>query len=671
MMKKVLVANRGEIALRVFRSCKQRNIKTVALYTHEEAHAPYVESADEAVLLEGESLAETFLDIDKIIALAKNTGADSIHPGYGFLAENPAFAEAVAASGLTFIGPDATSMRKLGLKDSAKLVAQAAHVPTIPGYQGEDQSEQRLIKEAKQIGCPLLIKARAGGGGKGMRRVERSEDMAVAIASAKRESLAGFGDEGLILEKLVAPARHVEVQVIADHFGNALHFFERDCSIQRRHQKLLEESPCEPLSVEQREQICSAATAVVLEAGLTNAATVEFLVTLNPFAFYFLEVNTRIQVEHPVTEEVTGVDLINLQLDVAAGEKLPLTQDEISLSGHAIEARVYAESPAAGFAPRTGSLSLVVFPEGEGLRVEHGLAAGMSITGSFDPMLAKIIANGATRAEAIQRLASAIENTYLVGVTTNLDYLKQVLALESFVADTHSISYLDGAHSSLVEQLQAPERSLKAAAIMRVVIQVLPALLTKEHSPFFGRFEEKVRLGQATRTFHVTQRGAELHGIYSTRLSQVAGSTFKVQVNEEEFEIKVDSLVDNMHLFLTLNGEPEHWFFPTELPEVYLGAPLICCSQGTEFEIRSAAALKTENEAGSEHQMRAHLPGTIIAIASQTGDTVGPGTPIIVIESMKMEHSLCSASESVVAEILVKPGDKVQEGQLLLTFEQA
>ncbi|HVN17044.1 MAG TPA: acetyl-CoA carboxylase biotin carboxylase subunit [Anaerolineales bacterium] len=430
--KKILIANRGEIAIRIMRACKELGIGTVAVYSEADRNALHVQQADEAVLIGPAAPKESYLNIDKIIAAAKQTHADAIHPGYGFLSENASFATAVASAKLTFIGPSPDSIRAMGNKAESKITMKKAGVPTVPGFE-ELESESDFKKAAKEIGYPVLVKAAAGGGGKGMRIVEQESDLTEAIEGARREALNAFGDDRLLLEKYLPNAHHIEFQVFGDQHGNLVHLFERECSVQRRHQKIIEETPSPLLTNKLRAQIGEAAVKAARAVGYYNAGTVEFIFDPDHSNFFFLEMNTRLQVEHPVTELVVGLDLVQWQIRIAAGEKFPFTQNDFSQRGHAIECRIYAEDPAHGFLPSTGKLLQLIEPRGPGIRVDSGFAAGNDVTHFYDPLLAKLIVHGENRAVAIQRMQAALKDFVVHGVTTNIDFLQSVLAHKDFV----------------------------------------------------------------------------------------------------------------------------------------------------------------------------------------------------------------------------------------------
>ena len=472
MFKKILIANRGEIAVRIMRACGELGIQTVAVYSDADKHALHVQQADEAMHIGPAAPKESYLDMDKIIDAAKLAHADAIHPGYGFLSENAAFAAAVASAKLTFIGPSADSIRAMGDKAESKIRMKEAGVPTVPGYE-KLESENDFRQAAKEIGYPVLVKAAAGGGGKGMRVVNEGSELHDAIESARREALNAFGDERLLMEKYVANAHHVEFQVFGDQHGNLVHLFERECSVQRRHQKIIEETPSPLLTPELREQMGEAAVAAAKAVGYYNAGTVEFIFDPDLSTFYFLEMNTRLQVEHPVTELVTGLDLVHWQIRVAAGEHFPFAQSYFNQRGHAIECRIYAEDPANGFLPGTGTLLQFIEPRGPGIRVDSGFTAGDEVTHFYDPLLAKLIVHAETRGAAIQRMGAALKEFIIHGVVTNIDFLQVVLRHPDFANGNISTRWVESnleSGSLLPEDQQPPALHLLAAALADLTV---------------------------------------------------------------------------------------------------------------------------------------------------------------------------------------------------------
>ena len=509
----LLVANRGEIACRIIRTARRLGIRTVAVFSDADAHALHVEMADEAVRIGPPPVAESYLDASRILEAARRSGADAIHPGYGFLSENPDFVEAVEAAGLTFVGPSASAIRAMGLKDAAKRLMQEAGVPVVPGYHGDSQDPEVLAAEAERIGFPVLIKARAGGGGKGMRAVERAADFAEALAAARREGEAAFGDPHCLIEKLIGTPRHIEIQVFGDGHGNAVHLFERDCSLQRRHQKVIEEAPAPGMTEEMRAAMGAAAVAAAKAIGYAGAGTIEFIVDasdgLRPDRFWFMEMNTRLQVEHPVTEAITGLDLVELQLRVAAGDPLPFTQEDLVIDGHAVEARIYAEDPARGFLPATGRLTTLQMPrESAGVRIDTGVREGDRITPHYDPMIAKLIVHGADRNAALRRLKAALAETRIAGCVTNVAFLERLAGHADFAAGTVDTGLI-GRH--IDDLTRPPQRRPEARAIAALAalgrLQAALARPPEAADPFrdlegfraFGEARQTARFSEADR----------------------------------------------------------------------------------------------------------------------------------------------------------------------------
>jgi len=490
MFKKILIANRGEIAIRILRACKELGIRTVAVYSDADKNSLHVQQADEAMHIGHSSAKESYLNADVLIRAARASQADAIHPGYGFLSENASFAHQVDSASLTFIGPSADSIHAMGDKAESKIRMKQAGVPTVPGYEGLE-SESDFIKAAKEIGYPVLIKASAGGGGKGMRVVNDESELSEAIESARREALNSFGDERLLIEKYLADAHHVEFQIFGDQHGHLVHLFERECSVQRRHQKIIEETPSPLLTPELRKEMGEAAVKAAKAINYYNAGTIEFILDPNTFKFYFLEMNTRLQVEHPITELTTGIDLVQWQIRIAAGERFPYSQDQLSQRGHAIECRVYAEDPANGFLPSTGKLLQFIEPRGPGMRVDSGFRTGDEVTHFYDPLLAKLIVHGENRATAIQRMQSALKEFIVHGVVTNIDFMQSVLAHEDFANGQVTTRWVETnleSNSSLFENGQQSVRlqSLIAAAFadLTIVNRQSSIVNRNEHDPY-------------------------------------------------------------------------------------------------------------------------------------------------------------------------------------------
>jgi 3-methylcrotonyl-CoA carboxylase alpha subunit len=636
MFKRILIANRGEIACRVIDTCRRLGVETVAVFSDADAGARHVALADAAVRLGPALAAESYLRGDLIIEAARATGAEAIHPGYGFLSENPEFAEAVAVAGLAFIGPSAAAIQAMGLKDAAKRLMAEAGVPVVPGYQGEDQRPERLEAEAAKVGYPVLIKAVAGGGGKGMRRVDRPEDFAEALEGARREARAAFGNDAVLVEKYVSSPRHIEVQVFGDG-RQAVHLFERDCSLQRRHQKVIEEAPAPGMPPEMREAMGRAAVRAAEAIGYAGAGTVEFIVDasegLRPDRFWFMEMNTRLQVEHPVTEAVTGIDLVEWQLRVASGEALPGRQEELELRGHAVEARLYAEDVPAGFLPATGRLSRLRFPEG--VRVETGVREGDAITPWYDPMIAKLVAHGPTREAALDALGRALARTQVAGSTTNLAFLSALVAHEGFrrgEVDT-------GLIARDLDRLTAPT-PVPPAAVALVALAEAGAV---EH-PLAG--------------FHLWAPLARRAGI--------AGDAAVTVLSPEEAEVAVGGMV------LRARRDGAGWRvegLPGAEAFVEEGRVTVFAGEAGTFGFDRPDPLAREGTGAGEDEARAPMPGLVRAVLVAPGQAVARGDRMVVIEAMKMEHALAAPRNGRVAEVLVEEGQQVEAGAALVRLE--
>jgi propionyl-CoA carboxylase alpha chain/3-methylcrotonyl-CoA carboxylase alpha subunit len=615
----VLIANRGEIARRVIRTARRLGVRTIAVYSAADAAAPHVREADEAVAIGPSPARDSYLKVEAILAAAKATGAEAIHPGYGFLSENADFAEAVMAAGLVWVGPPPAAIRAMGLKDAAKRLMAEAGVPVTPGYLGEDQSPKVLAAEAARIGFPVLIKAVAGGGGKGMRRVGAAEDFAPALEGARREAASAFGDERVLLERYVTRPRHIEVQVFGDAQGNVVHLFERDCSLQRRHQKVIEEAPAPGIDAATRAAITSAAVRAAKAVGYQNAGTIEFIADasegLKPDRVWFMEMNTRLQVEHPVTEAVTGLDLVEWQLRVASGEPLPLAQDQIRLSGHAVEARLYAEDAARGFLPSIGTLAHLQLPSS--VRVDSGVEAGGEVTSYYDPMIAKLIAHAETREAAIERLGTACAKVEVWPVTTNAGFLTRLLAEPEFRAGQADTGFIEPRMERLTAPARPSGRTLKAAA---------GALASPDdRSPWTASGLAGLRLGQAPAEARL-QVGAE---VVTAPIAPEQHDALRLKDGAVVFEGGQAFLVARPH-------------------SIHAG----------------------EAEAG-DGQVVAPMPGRIASVAVIAGETVTRGQTLATLEAMKMEHALIAAFDATVTEVRCAVGDQVTEGALLLRLEAA
>jgi len=645
MLAKILIANRGEIALRIVRTARRLGVATVAVVSEADRGAPFARAADEAVEIGPGPATESYLRGDRIIAAAKATGAQAIHPGYGFLAENAEFAAAVGKAGLKFIGPSPEAMRRMGGKAEAKAIAAAAGVPVVPGYAGDSQDAKVLAREARRIGYPLMIKAVAGGGGRGMRLVAREAELAAALDSARREAEAAFGDARVLLEKAIERPRHIEVQVFGDGHGNVVHLFERDCSLQRRNQKVIEEAPAPGMSPELRARITEAAVACARAVGYEGAGTVEFLVEgghLGPNAtWYFIEMNTRLQVEHPVTEAITGLDLVEWQLRVAAGERLPLPQARIAMSGHAIEARLNAEDPARGFLPSTGRILAFETPAGEGVRVDAGVEAGSIIPPFYDSMIAKIIAHAPDRAGAIARLAAALDATFVAGPRTNNAFLHALLTHQAFArgeVDT-------GLIARELDRL-APaglDGRAVAAGVERMLLGAAGARSGPPASPWDARDGFQLgapRLERRTVLADGAPVAVEVRWSAAGPAARVVGADAPAPPPRS--------------LRVVGEGNPVH---------------VLCDGRQTElaWPVYEAGG---EGEGGDGGSVRAPIVGRVAKVFVKAGDTVAKGDRIAVVEAMKMEHVLHAGRAGRVARLAVKEGDQVELGALVATLAE-
>jgi geranyl-CoA carboxylase alpha subunit len=612
---KVLVANRGEIAWRVMRTAKAMGYRTVAVYSDADKEAPHVGFADEAVRLGLSPVGESYLNIDRVLDAAHKSGADAIHPGYGFLSENEVFAAACEKAGIVFIGPPASSIAAMGNKAAAKRRMIEAGVPCVPGYQGADQGDAHLEKQAHKIGLPVMVKAASGGGGRGMRLVEHAADLGEAIRTARAEAESAFGSGELILEKAVIDARHVEIQVFADARGNVIHLGERDCSVQRRHQKVIEEAPSPAVDAGLRARMGAAAVAAAKAVGYRGAGTVEFLLAADG-AFYFLEMNTRLQVEHPVTEAITGLDLVGWQLRVARGEALPLAQDQVKLAGHAIEARLYAEDADAGFLPQTGRIDLWRPASGIGLRIDHGVKDGLVISPFYDSMIAKLIAHGATREEARLRLLKALRDTVVLGPTTNRHYLIRLLEHPEFAAGKATTAFI-GRHAFPPPEIADHHWRLAASLLWRLSAERYPAELRGWRNSNPEPTPIRLAAGDSERTILVTPDDA-------------AGDAVPFHVEGNEIVVDLDGLAVR---FIDKTYAPP----------------------------ASAAA-------GGDGKLRAPMDGRIVAIKVAAGDRVARGQTLVVLEAMKIQHQLKSAIDAKIESVAVREGQQVAIRAVLVTM---
>jgi 3-methylcrotonyl-CoA carboxylase alpha subunit len=648
MFAKILIANRGEIACRVIRTARRLGVRTVAVYSDADAKAMHVEMADEAVHIGASPVGESYLRGDKIVAAALATGAEAIHPGYGFLSENPDFVDQVVAAGLTFIGPSAASIRAMGLKDAAKRLMEKAGVPVVPGYHGEAQEIVLLASKAREIGYPVLIKARAGGGGKGMRRVEHPDDFSEALSGARREAKAAFGDDRVLVEKYVDKPRHIEVQVFGDNFGDAVHLFERDCSAQRRHQKVIEEAPAPGMTPALRKAMTEAAVKAAKAISYSGAGTIEFIVDasqgLKADRFWFMEMNTRLQVEHPVTEMVTGTDLVEWQLRVAAGERLPKTQSEIQLSGHAFEARIYAEDAAKGFLPATGTLHHLAFPdsapEGATMRIETGVRAGDAISPFYDPMIAKLVVHAKDRQAALDALGTALSQTEIAGSTVNTAFLAALAADTDFSAGDVDTGLI-GRHQEALTMVAPPTgETIAAAALAAAGAGALPP----SDDPWSSL------AGYAH--FHTVARRTRLRHGEDDILARVSVRP------DGRFEVALDAPYDSVNSH-DLRAAPRLARWPGHVT-VFEGAV------GYSFLVPDPLA-RTDEAAAASSSLRAPMPGLVKLVRAAKGEAVTKGQPLLILEAMKMEHMISAPHDGIVAEIAAE-GAQVTDGTVLVRF---
>ncbi|GGB37293.1 3-methylcrotonyl-CoA carboxylase subunit alpha [Tistrella bauzanensis] len=667
MFGKVLIANRGEIACRVIRTCRRLGIATVAVYSEADRDAAHVEMADEAVLIGPAPARESYLKADRILEAAKATGAEAVHPGYGFLSENDGFAEACAAAGIVFIGPPADAIRAMGSKSAAKRIMEAAGVPLVPGYHGEDQDEALLLAEARRIGWPVLIKATAGGGGKGMRAVMSEAEFAGALAGAKREAASSFGDDRVLIEKYLLTPRHIEIQVFADQSGRAVYLFERDCSIQRRHQKVVEEAPAPGMDPETRAAMGDAAVKAAQAIGYVGAGTVEFIVDASAEgagAFYFMEMNTRLQVEHPVTEAITGQDLVEWQLKVADGEPLPLAQDQLAIDGHAIEVRLYAEDPDGDFLPATGRLAHLVPPEGEGVRVDSGVRAGDEVSIHYDPMIAKLIVHAPDRGQAIVKLRRALGTYEVAGLKTNLAFLRRVAAHPAFAAAALDTRFIERHRADLLPGPQpASDRVLITAALHRLLVlggevSRRAAASTDPHSPWaaadgwrmnaVSHVDDHFRDGEREIEVRVHFRGSDYAVAVGdgpslpVRATLGDGGRMTLDVDGHRFTARVAGIGARVHVW----AADEHAMVERFDPFAFTG-----------------------DEAAGGGRLVAPMPGKVVQVLVAAGDVVEKGTPMIVLEAMKMEHTIAAPVDGTVDAVHYAAGDLVEDGAELLAFK--
>ena len=681
MFNKILIANRGEIACRVAATARRLGIKTVAVYSEADANAKHVASCDEAVCIGAAPAKESYLLGDKIIAVALATGAQAIHPGYGFLSENAGFAQACADAGLVFIGPPASAIHAMGSKSAAKALMEKAGVPLVPGYHGDNQDADLLQQEADRIGYPVLLKASAGGGGKGMRIVEKAEDFKAALLSCKREAINSFGDDKVLVEKYLTRPRHIEFQIFADQQGDCVYLFERDCSVQRRHQKVLEEAPAPGMTQERRRAMGEAAVAAAKAVAYVGAGTVEFIVNQDG-SFYFMEMNTRLQVEHPVTEMITQLDLVQWQLEIAAGQALPLRQEQLQIHGHAIEARIYAENPERGFLPSIGTLrymhtpAAVQFEVGHQrtehhvqpatVRIDSGVREGDAISPFYDPMIAKLIVWGKDRQAALQHMATALSQYRIVGLASNIGFLQRLITSTAFSSADLDTGLIERHHAELFPPLQTASAAVLALATAALVSE--EALAAKGDTDPWAQTNGWRMNSRLQRRFNYSNEAGD-YAIVATYCGdqqwQIQNHETTPATNAAPLTLQIRQQLGTEH-HITLDDQRIvgsvvrdaailHIYYQGEHVALDWHDPL-------------AHAGHSENEAG---RLTAPMPGKIVAVLVSPGQKVEQGTPLLIMEAMKMEHTIAAPSAGVIDELLYQVGDQVAEGAQLLGFTAA
>jgi 3-methylcrotonyl-CoA carboxylase alpha subunit len=649
MFASVLIANRGEIAVRVARTAKRLGLRTIAVYSSADALALHTRVCDEAFLIGGAPAAESYLSADAILAVAQQAGAECLHPGYGFLAENAEFAESCARANITFIGPPPDAIRAMGFKDRAKTLMMQAGVAVLPGYHGARQDAAFLKQKAYEIGYPVLIKPIAGGGGKGMHRVDRHADFDEALEAAQREGQSAFGEARVLIEKFVTAPRHIELQIFADHAGNAIHLNERDCSLQRRHQKVIEETPAPGMTGELRKTMGAAALEAARAVGYVGAGTVEFIADaskgLSADAFWFLEMNTRLQVEHPVTEMVTGLDLVEWQFRIAAGEPLPLRQEQVPLKGHSLEARLYAEDPERGFLPSTGKVLAFDPPSGEGIRVDAGVAAGSEVTPYYDPMIAKIIASAPTRTDALERLAEALDQTRVIGPRTNAAFLAALLRTRGFRTGKFDTGFIDNNLATLVAPHE-PDLAAAATGFGRLLER------ERERNIANSRDDDQMPPSpwdaldgfQLSGTRVVARRVLVDDAVVTAEIAYGAGGPV-VSVGGQSAALDAALADDENAVYVLRNGR--------------------------QTVVRVAPPARYDAEGAEGGAVTAPMHGKLLALLVAKGETVRKGQRLAILEAMKMEHALVAPVDGVVADVLASPGKQVAEGATVLVVAPA
>ncbi|TCL71140.1 acetyl/propionyl/methylcrotonyl-CoA carboxylase subunit alpha [Rhizobium sp. BK251] len=657
MFSKILIANRGEIACRVIRTARRMGIRTAAVYSDADAGALHVELADEAFRLGPAPASESYLSIERVMAAAELCGAEAVHPGYGFLSENADFAEAVEDAGLAFIGPSPASIRAMGLKDAAKALMEEAGVPVVPGYHGDNRDPAFLAEQAAALGFPVLIKARAGGGGKGMRRVDRVEDFQASLEAAQREAESAFGDGAVLIEKYLLQPRHIEIQVFGDRHGSVVHLFERDCSLQRRHQKVIEEAPAPGMTAEMRRAMGEAAVKAARAIDYRGAGTVEFIADVSsglwPDRFFFMEMNTRLQVEHPVTEAITGIDLVEWQLRVAAGEPLPKKQSELSIDGWAFEARIYAEEPSRGFLPATGTLSQLSFPEG-GVRIDSGVRQGDRITPFYDPLIAKLIVHGPNRRTALRRLTEALHDSHIAGTASNLDFLARLSRQPQFAAGYPDTGLIDRE----LEPLTAVTSPDEAAVALAAVLSLGTLRRAPGSDPWQSLGSWQV-WGEARRIVTLEHAG----GRTSLYVVGKGPDAFTVRMGHGPVPVHIISRFDD-----GCQVEVDGRQFRARVFEAPHRLTFLLDGETYEFRLPDPLDQAAESGPGGDHVV-APMPGLVKIVRVREGDAVTKGDALIVMEAMKMELTLSAMRDGIVESLHATEGDQTSEGTVLLAFK--
>lgn len=662
MFKKILIANRGEIACRIIKTAHRLGISCVAVFSEADAKAMHVKMADEAICIGPPPSQESYLSASKIIQAALVSKAEAIHPGYGFLAENAQFAEQCIQAGICFIGPPLSAISAMGSKSLAKEIMIKANIPIVPGYHEQNQDPLLLQKFATKIGYPVLLKAAAGGGGKGMRIVENEKAFATALDSAKREAKNSFGDDQILIEKYLSKPRHIEVQIFADQHGNTIHLFERDCSIQRRHQKIIEEAPAPHLNPELRQKICETAINAAQAIGYVGAGTIEFLLDSDG-SFYFMEMNTRLQVEHPVTEMITQQDLVEWQLRIATGEPLPLSQGELKINGHAIEARIYAEDPAHDFLPSIGTIQYLKTPEENSyLRIDSGISQGDEITPFYDPMIAKLILWGDNRQDAVSRLVNALANYEIVGVASNIDFLAKIAANPAFLEANLSTHFIEENSASLFISEAIPSAALAIATLYLLHLE------SEQLENFIKNSQDPYSPWNETNNWRLNFSTSRLFNFYSNEEKEVLLSTeensYRLQIHNEIIFAK--NLQINQHTFTAIFNNQK-----VQADIFYTHKKFFILLNGQRYQFKT---IQQHSDLHHITETKSHLtspmPGKLVALLAKAGDEIEKGEAIAVIEAMKMEHTIHAPNKGIIKEWYFQIGDMVEEGVDLLKFEE-